>query len=201
VGMMSGLVSRLLDRSRLEFGHLDIAPVATDAVAIVQQASDDASVLMEGRTIAVNAPAQLPVRWDEVRMGQVMGNLLANAARYGDGTVEVSMELVALAPEGDEARVRIAVRDHGPGVDPVVRARLFNPHRQHPGGSAIEPGPDGHGLGIGLYLSERIVTAHGGTIALADAQGGGTVVSLELPVSAPAGSAVGQDGARHPGDA
>ncbi|MGN6483400.1 MAG: histidine kinase dimerization/phospho-acceptor domain-containing protein, partial [Thermomicrobiales bacterium] len=129
VGMMSGLVSRLLDRSRLEFGHLDSAPVAPDAVAIVPQASDDAAVLMEGRTIAVNAPAQLPVRWEEVRMGQVMGNLLANAARYGAGTVEVSMELVAPAPEGDGGRVRIAVRDHGPGVDPVVRARLFNPHR------------------------------------------------------------------------
>lgn len=201
VEMMSGLVARLLDRSRLEFGQLDVSPVATDAVAIVQRASDDASMLLaDGRAIEINAPAQLPVRWDEVRMGQVMANLLSNAARYGDGAVEI---MVDRAPDlaGDEGRVRIAVRDHGPGIDPVVRARLFNRHRQHPGGPPIEPGQDGHGLGIGLYLSERIVTAHGGTIALADAEEGGTVVSIELPVSAPAdGGAVRRDGARPPSD-
>lgn len=197
VGMLGGLVSRLLDRSHLEFGHLDVAPVATDAVAIVQQASDDALALMGGRAIAVNAPSQLPVRWDEVRMGQVMANLLSNAARHGDGPVDVTVALREAAP-GSAAGVRIVVRDRGRGIDPAIRARLASPRRHSP---PAEPRPEGQGLGIGLYLSERIVAAHGGRMTMGDAEGGGAEIVLDLPAQAVTGQVSVMEGMLHYGDA
>ncbi|MGC4105042.1 MAG: ATP-binding protein [Thermomicrobiales bacterium] len=203
-GLMSGLVLRLLDRSRLEFGHLDIVPVTTDAVAIVQQASDDASLFMDGRPLTIAAPAQLPVWWDEIRMRQVMSNLLSNAARYGEGPVDVTVTFLPAVPEcelGMPDRVLIAIRDHGPGIDAATRARLFRPHLRLPGGGpATGPGAEGHGLGIGFYLSERIVAAHGGTTTVEDADGGGARIVLEIPVHAQPGRVTAMEGVLQYGD-
>ncbi|MGC4191237.1 MAG: ATP-binding protein [Thermomicrobiales bacterium] len=204
VDLMSGLVARLLDRSRLEFGQLDIAPVASDAVAIVQQASDDVSVLMEGGMVSVSAPAHIPVCWDEVRMRQVMTNLLSNAIRHGEGRVEVSIGFLPAIPDcplGTPDRVRIGVRDHGPGIDAVAKARLFTPHARLAKGPSSQVTPEHGGLGIGLYLSERIVAAHGGTTMIDNADGGGALVVIEIPAIAKPGRVTAIEGILHYDDA
>ncbi|MGB3331016.1 MAG: ATP-binding protein [Thermomicrobiales bacterium] len=205
VDLIARLVTRLLDRSRLEFGRLDIAPVETDAVAIVQRACDDAALMLGDRPLQISAPAHLAVRWDEVRMRQVMANLLSNAVRHGRGAIEVSVEVIAAS--GDESgemaseRIRIGVRDHGPGINPSVRARLFSPHPRRGEDRRLAPTSDAQGLGIGLFLSERIVAAHGGTAHAEDAEGGGARMVIELPAVALPGSVTGMEGVLHYNDA
>lgn len=184
VGVLSGLVSRLLDRSRLEFAQLDIRPVPTDVVVLVERACVDTEPLIEGRVLGISAPTRLPVTWDEVRMGQVLSNLLANAARYGEGPIDVRVEEIVSTSSGDATdMVRIVVRDHGSGFPADERAHLFSPHLRIDGAYGAALPAEAKGLGIGLYLSERIVSAHGGTIVASNAEDGGAMVTIEVPVA------------------
>jgi len=169
-----GLISELLDIARIEAGRLDLASEAVnlptvlgEAVALVQPNAD-----ARGVSIAIHADAAT-VEADPQRLRQVLVNLLSNAIKFNreQGRVDV-MSSVA------DGRVRIEVRDEGPGVPPERRARLFVPfERLGVERSAVE------GTGLGLAVSKHLVEAMGGEIGFDDAPGGGACVRLALPVS------------------
>ena len=96
-------------------------------------------------------------------------NLLENARRYSDGPVEVVVER-----KGNQALV--AVRDHGPGVPPDQRERIFEPFYRLPGASEREGG-----VGLGLALVRSIATRHGGTVHCESPEGGGACFALRIP--------------------
>ncbi|HZP49053.1 MAG TPA: ATP-binding protein [Vicinamibacterales bacterium] len=109
-----------------------------------------------------------PVLGDPEQLRIVFQNLLMNAAQAmgGSGAIDVSLRL---DPQG----CRISIRDHGPGMPPEVRAKAFDAffttkHR---------------GTGLGLPIARRVVEAHGGVIDIAPADGGGTVVSIQIPTA------------------
>ncbi len=105
-------------------------------------------------------------------MQQLLQNLLSNAARYGAGKpVEVR-----LRREGTHARLDVV--DHGMGVKPENRARIFNRFER-----AVSVRHYG-GLGLGLWVSRQVVEAHGGEIAVTDTPGGGATFTVELPLQA-----------------
>jgi two-component system sensor histidine kinase HydH len=98
-----------------------------------------------------------------------ISNLLENAVQAApDEPVDVTIE-------EDDAFVRIAIRDRGPGLPEAVRERLFSPHvTDRPGGA-----------GMGLYLAQRLITdVHDGRLEM-DADGGGTVATIQLPKAGP----------------
>jgi signal transduction histidine kinase len=178
VDRIGDLVSRMLDVSRVDLGSLDVTPEPTDAAALVRTVVVDAKGLNPGRPFAVRSPETVPVVWDAARVQQVLANLMQNAARYApDGPVEIDVE------EMPDDRVRISVRDHGPGVPLKIRERLFKQYyRFDDGQDARVRATDGKlGLGIGLYISARLARAHGGSLTVDDAVGGGAVFTLELP--------------------
>jgi two-component system, OmpR family, sensor kinase len=146
----------------LEPGPVDLAEVARDAA----RGSAAVHPELEVRIALEGAPH---VRGDPGRLRQVLANLLANAAQAGARTVRIDG-----AAEGGLVKVR--VQDDGPGIPPEVRARLFDP---------FTTGREG-GTGLGLAVSRRIVERHGGTLALAGANGagGGTTFELRLPGAA-----------------
>jgi signal transduction histidine kinase len=188
VDRIGDLVSRMLDVSRADLGKLTIDAGEADAIAIARAAIADVSGQVQRRRIRLDAPEHLPVEWDRVRVRQILVNLLGNAVRYAPkGDIEVT---VREAAGGD---VTIAVRDHGPGVPPKLRRRLFRLYYRFDDG---EETPDAlaaqqRGLGIGLYISARLAKAHGGELAVADAPGGGAVFTLRLPRSVgPASEAI-----------
>jgi len=111
---------------------------------------------------------------DRDQIVQVVTNLLGNAtdAVAGDASGRVTIEL---GPSGSD-RVRLSVRDNGPGVAPSIRDRLFEPY------ASTKP----EGTGLGLAIAQRIVIEHGGEISYADAPSGGAVFVVELPVAGPA---------------
>jgi signal transduction histidine kinase/ActR/RegA family two-component response regulator len=114
---------------------------------------------------------------DPGQMGQVLHNILLNAlqAMPEGGTIEVHAENVIFPNSADDAdpRVRISIRDYGPGISPEVRVRIFDPYfTTKPGGS-----------GLGLATAYAIVVKHGGYISVDSKPGAGTVFTIDLPAS------------------
>ncbi|MGB3307264.1 MAG: ATP-binding protein [Thermomicrobiales bacterium] len=178
VDRITELVARLLDISRADLGRLDISVGQTDAAALVQKVSDEAVGMAPEREVRVSSPASLPVVWDEVRIEQVLDNLLSNAVRYAPGgPIEIVLREMA------DDRVQISVRDYGEGIPAWIRPRLFKQYYRFDDGRKDQNPSDDrkHGLGIGLYLSDRLVSAHGGTLEVDDAEGGGSIFTVSLP--------------------
>jgi two-component system, NtrC family, sensor kinase len=115
-----------------------------------------------------------PVRAHPGQLGQVWTNLLVNAAEAleAGGRVEVTTELV------DPERVRVRIRDDGPGIPDEQLARIFEPR------FTTKDGTVRYGLGLGLPIARRVVEAHGGTIAIGSGPDG-TLAAVELPVDGP----------------
>jgi signal transduction histidine kinase len=174
---LAQLVSRLLDVSRAELGRLDLALAESDAAALVRRTVDAARGLSGTHQLEAQAPAALPVVWDEVRIEQVLTNLLSNAIKHtAGGIVRVTAE------EADDG-LAIGVRDSGPGIPEHVRSSLFDRYvrgRRGAGGERAE----GSGLGLGLYISRLIARAHGGDLTATNPEDGGALFLLTVPRTA-----------------
>jgi signal transduction histidine kinase len=121
----------------------------------------------------LHVPKPVLGQWDRDRIEQVVLNLLTNAIRYGLGKpVHVSIHAI---PGG----VRLAVRDHGKGVPPEHRERIFDRFERLGDGGAVR------GLGLGLFITKQIVHAHHGRIYVEAPEGGGSRFVVELPCTAP----------------
>ena len=178
VDRIAELVARMLDISRADLGKLDLSIADTDAVTLINEVVHGVTGADPGRHVRVNLPDSVPVMWDETRVQQVLVNLLTNAIRYApDGPIEVVLT------ESDNDTVAISVRDHGNGVPPRIRRRLFKQYyRFDDGQEDREAAHDGsRGLGIGLYISARLAREHGGRLEVDDAPGGGAIFTLTLP--------------------
>ncbi len=155
------LTEDFLDLARepaLSPAPVDLASLAAEAARGVARAHPELAVEL--------AIPPLVVRADPVRLRQVLANLLDNAAYAGARAVRIGAEAAG-------GRVKILVRDDGPGVDAAVRARLFDPFVS---GRA-------RGAGLGLAIARRIVERHGGALELADAGPPGAAFALTLPLA------------------
>jgi signal transduction histidine kinase len=146
----------------------DLVAVARSVVALHAGSGDGpAPVVLEAGTLPL-------VSADRDQMVQVLTNLVQNAldaAASAPGGPRVTVELAALPDE----RVRVVVRDNGPGVSAEMLPKLFEPYAT---------GKE-HGTGLGLAIVQRIVFEHGGEIAYRAGDGGGAVFELWLPVGGP----------------
>ncbi len=185
VAQLATTVDEFLDLTRIEAGQLRLAWDRVDVRALCAQAARAAAPRFEeagvklSSTFAEGAPTLV---WgDAPRLQVVVANVLTNALKYTPRGGEVS---VRVAPAGSTAPrdLHIAVTDTGPGVPPEYRERIFEKFfrvEHHRGG-------DGgvRGSGIGLYVSQQIVEAHGGRIACAAGEGvgrGTTISRSRLP--------------------
>jgi two-component system sensor histidine kinase KdpD len=129
---------------------------------------------LRGRAVRVDLPPSLPqLRVDVEAIERVFANLVHNAAKYSYafGSIRISARLES------HGAIDIDVDDDGPGVPPGERAAIFDPYVR--GGTAFATDV-GHGLG--LAISQSIVEAHGGSIRVDDAPGGGARFTVRLPV-------------------
>ncbi len=146
----------MLEQVRRDHGEARLALVDDDLVATVRAVAEqfDALASERGIQLVIEAPEQVPARFDPERISRVISNLLANALRYAPagGVVRCS-----LAAQGDTTVVEIA--DSGVGVPPEQRALLFERFRTADNGR-------GHsGTGLGLAIVKEFVALHGGTVA------------------------------------
>jgi signal transduction histidine kinase len=180
---MIRLIDDMLDVSRMKSGTLSIRPNQVELMALLERVVNDLSLQAQaaGSTLVLAPHPPVLGWWDEFRIEQVVVNLLTNALRYGGGgVVEISVHDQAdLAGQGGGC-ARIDVRDHGKGIAPELIERIFEPYER--GSRAGEA----KGLGLGLYISRQLATAHGGNLAASSVPGEGATFSLTLPCMAAA---------------
>jgi PAS domain S-box-containing protein len=165
------LVAGLLDITRISTGRFELETEECDLVEIVADvlARNHYSLERCGCEPELRAPAPVPGRWDRDRIEQIAENLLSNAMKFGEGK---PIEIDVCAEDGVGV---FRIRDHGAGIEPSLRERIFEPYER---GSL---GPHYGGLGMGLYIAREIVRAHGGKIRAEAQSGEGAVVTVELP--------------------
>jgi signal transduction histidine kinase len=169
------LTSALLDVTRIGQGHLELAPAEIALDAVVREAVEhlEPTLGAAGSTLSIECPAPVLGRWDPSRLDQVVTNLVTNAAKFGAGKpIEIRIEQI-----GDAAR--LAVTDHGIGIDPAHLPRVFDRFER------AVPSSSYGGLGLGLYITRSIVLAHGGTITADSEPGTGSTFTVTLPLAAP----------------
>jgi signal transduction histidine kinase len=164
-GRMESLIEELLSFARLG-GRLARAEV--DLGAVLAEVGEDLAVALTDASLTAGA---LPVvTGDPVQLRAVVQNLIANAAKFVQPGVAPKIEVSAARVAGGW---RIEVVDHGIGISPEHRERVFEPLAR------IDQSIPG--CGIGLATVRRVIDAHGGRIGLAETPGGGTTVWFELP--------------------
>jgi signal transduction histidine kinase len=169
------LITELLDVSRIEAGRIELHRELVDLRGRAEQivagrvaAGDVAS------RFAVEVIGRLPETWlDADKIDQILANLIENAIRHGAGTVTTVIESAMVH---GEPGVAVSVRDQGPGIAPEFAPRVFRQFwRSKRRG----------GAGLGLFIVKGLVEAHGGSIDVAQAPGGGAEFRFTMPAGAP----------------
>jgi signal transduction histidine kinase len=171
VERMSRLVDGLLVLARADAGvafvrrPVDLRAVAAEEARRVRppgRGHDD------GRDVTVTAEGSALVSGDADALGRAIRVLLDNAFRHGRPPVGITIAR-------SDGRIRLQVRDVGPGLPAGSEGRLFERFYR------ADPARTGEGTGLGLSIARAIAESHGGTITAATGEGGGAVVTLELP--------------------
>ncbi|WP_233611973.1 PAS domain S-box protein [Corallococcus sp. AB045] len=167
---LSNLADHLLDVSRVHEKRLDLRMEEIDLVTVARHMAGHVAELLQkaGCEFELVAPEPVWGRWDRLRMEQVMLNLLTNAMKYGAGR-PIRMEVAKHA-----GRARLIVEDHGMGIPFESQARIFERFER---AASLNYG----GLGLGLFITRRIVEAHGGSIHVESEPGHGAKFIVELP--------------------
>ncbi|MFF9407745.1 ATP-binding protein [Streptomyces anandii] len=173
------LIAELLDISRIDSGRLEVRRQLVDIGAAVGrhiQAYVAAGQPADRFLLRIEQP--LPCLWaDPDKIDQVLSNLIENAVRHGEGTVTIDVTPTASPRDGEDAGTSVTVSDEGPGIPEESMNRVF---------TRFWRGSKRGGTGLGLYIVKGIVEAHGGTITVGRAVGGGARFRFTLPVGTPA---------------
>jgi PAS domain S-box-containing protein len=173
------LIAELLDISRIDSGRLEVRRQPVDIGAAVGrhiQAYVAAGQPADRFLLRIEQP--LPALWaDPDKIDQVLSNLLENAVRHGEGTVTIDITATESPREDTDTGTSVTVSDEGTGIPEESMNRVF---------TRFWRGSKRGGTGLGLYIVKGIVEAHGGTITVGRAPGGGARFRFTLPVGAPA---------------
>lgn len=177
VDAITALTRDLLDVSRLEEGMLRLEPSLIDIRGLFNSVAR--AMATDKVSIDIDVPEGLAARGDHARIRQVLTNLLGNAVHHSPRGSTIRF-VAASAVDAVELRVE----DQGPGVPTDLMPRVFTRYAR---------GPRSTGLGLGLYLAERIAAAHGGTLTL-ESSPSGAIFTLRLPTRPTAASASATEG-------
>jgi signal transduction histidine kinase len=172
---MASMINDLLDFTRTRLGaSLPLDPVAVDLRSIVHQACTEIEAYHPDCALKVECSGNLHGRWDPARIGQMLSNLIRNAAKHG-----AKHELVTVTASGTDGEVKLGVHSRGPAIPSSDLKTIFDPlFRMQTSDDSQESRP---GLGLGLHIAQQIVIAHGGEIGVTSIEGQGTTFSVRLP--------------------
>ncbi|MFL6240673.1 MAG: ATP-binding protein [Actinomycetes bacterium] len=165
------LIGELLDVSRIDAGRLELHKQVVDVPGAVRRCvAGHVAAGESAERFVVTEDGALPEIWaDPDKLDQVLGNIVENAIRHGDGTVTITV-----GPR--DGGVEVSVSDEGGGIAPEAEQRVF---------AKFWRGATRGGTGLGLFIAHGIVQAHGGTITAGRGAGGGALVRFRLPAGTP----------------
>jgi signal transduction histidine kinase len=167
---LNRIIEELLLAAATEHSVVTVTPSDVDVGDLLRQLVAETSVVSGSRVWAEASPVTGSVRTDEHKLFRILVNLVENAAKYApEGSIEVEA-----VPVG--SRVLFYVTDHGPGIPPADRERVFERFVQLDQSSTRRRG----GLGLGLYLCRQLAEVLGGELVLAETQGGGCSFCLAV---------------------
>ena len=168
---MHQLVAGLLDLTRLRTGQqMPISREVSNMHLLVERAVEEVSVADPGR-ITVTGHGDGTGEWDDVRVGQALGNLLGNALQHSPGGSSVKVEAA-----GGSERVEVSIHNGGTPIPAEQQEGLFEPFRR-----GVNPGALDGSVGLGLYIAWHVARAHGGTIEVSSSAEAGTTFRMTLP--------------------
>jgi len=181
-------IEELLDVTRIEAGQLRLNLAVVELNSWLRQTSESLRSRFEDANIGLEfipCAHSITVHADPIRLRSVLANLLENALKYSPEFATVTVQLLSRQNAGVSSGqvAQIAVTDHGPGVPPAYRERIFEKffRVEHHAGS---DSGNVHGTGIGLYLSREIIKAHLGEIVCeSNEAGSGTTFAISLPTT------------------
>ena len=167
---LSRLIAELLDVARIDTGRLSLYPRPSDTAVLVGRVVDSVSAGTH-RQIDLETTGELPeIFVDPDKFTQVVTNLIENAVRHGDGRVHVQARPM---PAGSDFEgVCLVVDDEGDGIPHEIRRRVFTKFWKH---------GDRGGSGLGMYIVNGLVRAHGGQVNIGDSPTGGARVEICWP--------------------
>jgi PAS domain S-box-containing protein len=173
IARFSKLVEDLLDVSRVSTGRLTIQPEQENLSEIVSRVTESCATELEkaGCDLKLHLDSSIVGSWDVLRMEQVVLNLLSNAMKYGEG------KPIEIKTQKDDVKAILSIKDNGIGVAKEDQKRIFE--RFERAASIKNFG----GIGLGLFISQQIVNAHGGKIYVeSDPPKAGSCFIVELPL-------------------
>jgi signal transduction histidine kinase len=174
---LNRLIDALLDISRIQNGQLSIAPHTIDLNALVQRVLTEMQPTLHSHSLkSIGVAAPLLVEGDELRLEQVLYNLLQNAVKYSPNGGQITVQAVC-----DEQEILLSVTDSGIGIPAASIPHLFERFYRAENVDMSQLS----GMGIGLYVVREIVNLHGGTIRVTSTEGEGSSFTVALPLAAP----------------
>lgn len=175
VDRLNHMIGDFMEAARLEGGHLPIESRPVDLVEVVHSAVERFKGAHPDHPLRLDLPDRALVDGDPSRLGQVVDNLIGNAAKYGPPEQEITLTLRAA-----DDQVTFAVQDHGIGIAPEHLPHLFDRFYRAPDAQTRQV----HGLGLGLSIVQDLVRAHGGRVwAESAGEGQGSTFLVSLPAA------------------
>lgn len=172
---MERLIDDLLDMASIQQGRIKLVEQTIPAQQVLADAVEAHQSLAQEKQLTLTSAAhvdEIELTCDPERLQRVFSNLIGNALKFCRPGTEITVG----GEPADERHVRFFVEDNGPGIDPEALPNLFEPYWSAPEHAR-------RGVGLGLYISHGIVTAHGGTITVASELGRGTRFDFVLPLT------------------
>ncbi len=173
VAYLDRMVQDLLDAGSMQVDRFTLHCQRLELRGLIEHVIERATSTRDRSRVCLDAPAPVFVVLDELRIERVISNLLGNALKYSPSSTDVVVRL-----EVRQASVRVSVIDAGPGIPPEEAGHLFGKYQRAATGTGHE------GNGLGLYVSKRIIEAHGGHIGVDSRDGSGCCFFFELPLAA-----------------
>ncbi len=170
---LSRLVGAMLDLSRLQSGQLTMERGTLDLAALAQRIVDETHPILEQHTLQLRAPATpVLIEGDELRLEQVLQNLIQNAIKYSP---EGGLISVRIEPQAEH--VLLTVTDQGIGIPSAALPQLFNRFYR----AANVDAQHTPGMGLGLHVVKQLVELHHGTVVVESHEGAGSTFAVRLP--------------------
>lgn len=175
---MDGLISDLVDFTRTRLGSgIPVARAEMDLETVCRETVDEIAAFHPNCVVNFEASGELRGSWDSGRIAQALSNLCGNAIQHGADDAPIDIVL-----RGEAEHVILTVHNRGIRIPKDKLGDIFNPFKQ------LDPtskrAKDARSIGLGLYIVQAIVTAHGGSIDVAST-GSGTTFTVELPRTVP----------------